>query len=86
MVTGMDAMGMTDEPDERRVCVECKWCSWPPQATGTDAMIETLAMCGNPNLADQSSYVTGRVGEMACLSVRMYGGCGELGQWWEPRK
>lgn len=72
--------------DERRACVECKWCVWPPEATGNPSALEVMATCEHYNLADHHSMVTGVEGQAPCITTRVYGGCGELGLWWEPRK
>lgn len=48
-------------------------------------MLEVVASCSHPNLADMHSMVTGEEGKAACLTTRLYAGCGELGAWWEKR-
>ena len=70
--------------DEHRSCVDCRHCSWPPEATGTPSMIEVTAACSHPNQAEGRSMVTGEAGA-ACITTRLFGGCGEPGLWWEPR-
>lgn len=79
---GNDPNG-NDTPDERRACVECKWCAWPSAATGDSSMVHVLASCGHPNMCDQRSMITGELGVAPCITVRVYGGCGETGQWWQ---
>ncbi len=71
--------------EDHRSCIDCRYCSWPPEATGTPSLIEVTAACSHQNHADARSMVTGETGEASCITTRLFGGCGELGLWWVQR-
>ena len=71
-------------------CVDCKHCSWPEFATGSDVAVHALAQCFAPEalgheVGASKSHVVGRPIGRKCSSMRLLdANCGPDAKWFDP--